>query len=113
MLGALNEDRIEALLKELPVGRIDCHADGITYIVPINYVYDDMNLYAHSTKGMKIDMMRGNPEVCFQADAITNLQNWKSVVCWGKFEKTTNILERQHAMQKIISRVMPLIHARI
>jgi uncharacterized protein len=63
------------LLKELPVGRIACHADGITYIVPVNYVYDGMNLYAHSAKGMKIDMMRKNPDVCFQADAITNLKN--------------------------------------
>ncbi len=109
MLGALNKDQIEALLTELPVGRIGCHADGITYIVPVNYVYDGINLYAHSAKGMKIDMMRKNPQVCFQADAITNLQNWESVVCWGKFEEITGMLEREHAMQKIINRVMPLM----
>jgi len=36
MLGALNEDQIETLLRELPVGRIGCHADGITYVVPVN-----------------------------------------------------------------------------
>ena len=109
MLGALNEDQIETLLRELPVGRIGCHADGITYIVPVNYVYDGINLYAHSTNGMKINMMRKNPEVCFQADAITNLQNWESVICWGKFEEITDMLEREHAMQKIINRVMPLM----
>lgn len=109
MLGALNEDQIETLLRELPVGRIGCHADGITYIVPVNYVYDGINIYAHSAKGMKIDMMRKNPEVCFQADAITNLQNWESVVCWGKFEEITDMLEREHAMQKIINRVIPLM----
>ena len=110
MLGALNEDQIEALLKELPVGRIGCHADGITYIVPVNYVYDGINIYAHSNKGMKIDMMRKNPDVCFQADAITNLQNWESVICWGKFEEITDMMEREHAMQKIINRVIPLMH---
>jgi nitroimidazol reductase NimA-like FMN-containing flavoprotein (pyridoxamine 5'-phosphate oxidase superfamily) len=109
MLGALNEDQIETLLRELPVGRIGCHADGITYIVPVNYTYDGINIYAHSAKGMKIDMMRKNPDVCFQADAITNLQNWESVVCWGKFEEITDMLEREHAMQKIINRVMPLM----
>ena len=109
MLGTLNEDQIETLLRELPVGRIGCHADGITYIVPVNYVYDGINIYAHSAEGMKIDMMRKNPEVCFQADAITNLQNWESVVCWGKFEEITDMLEREHAMQKIINRVMPLM----
>jgi nitroimidazol reductase NimA-like FMN-containing flavoprotein (pyridoxamine 5'-phosphate oxidase superfamily) len=109
MLGALNEQQIESLLKELPVGRIGCHADGITYIVPVNYVYDGVNLYAHSAEGMKIDMMRKNPEICFQADAITNLQNWESVICWGKFEEITDMLEREHAMQKIINKVMPMM----
>jgi len=109
MLGELSKEQIENLLKELPVGRIGCHSDSITYIVPINYVYDGGNLYAHSAKGMKIDMMRKNPEVCFQADAITNLQNWESVICWGKFEEITDMLEREHAMQKIINRVMPLM----
>lgn len=109
MLGELSKEQVENLLKELPIGRIGCHSDGITYIVPVNYVYDGINLYAHSAKGMKIDMMRKNPEVCFQADAITSLQNWESVICWGKFEEITDMLEREHAMQKIINRVMPLM----
>jgi len=109
MLGELSEEQIESLLTDLPVGRIGCHADGVTYIVPVNYVYDGVNLYAHSAKGMKVDMMRKNPEVCFQADAITNLQNWESVICWGKFEEITDMMEREHAMQKIINKVMPLM----
>jgi nitroimidazol reductase NimA-like FMN-containing flavoprotein (pyridoxamine 5'-phosphate oxidase superfamily) len=109
MLGELNIEQIDKLLQELPVGRIGCHTDGLTYIVPVNYAYDGINLYAHSAKGMKIDMMRKNPEVCFQADAIINLQNWESVVCWGRFEEITDMLEREHAMQKIINKVMPLM----
>ena len=109
MLGELSEEQIESLLTDLPVGRIGCHADGVTYIVPVNYVYDGINLYAHSAKGMKIDMMRKNPEVCFQADAITSLQNWESVICWGKFEEITDMVEREHVMQAIINRVMPLM----
>jgi nitroimidazol reductase NimA-like FMN-containing flavoprotein (pyridoxamine 5'-phosphate oxidase superfamily) len=109
MLGELNNEQIENLLNELPIGRIGCHADGLTYVVPVNYAYDGINLYAHSAKGLKIDMMRKNPEVCFQADAITSLQNWESVICWGKFEEITDMLEREHAMQKIINKVMPLI----
>jgi len=110
MLGQLNIAQIEDLLMSLPVGRIGCHADGITYIVPVNYVYDGSNLYAHSAAGMKIDMMRKNPEVCFQADAIQNLQNWESVVVWGKFEEITDIREKEHAMQMLINKVMPLMN---
>jgi nitroimidazol reductase NimA-like FMN-containing flavoprotein (pyridoxamine 5'-phosphate oxidase superfamily) len=110
MLGELNKEQIEELLKELPVGRIGCHADGITYIVPVNYVYDGINLYAHSAKGMKIDMMRKNPDICFQTDAIDSLSNWKSVVAWGRFEEITDMLEKQLAMQKIIDKIMPLMN---
>jgi len=109
MLGELNESQIVILLHDLPVSRIGYHADGITYIVPVNCAYDGVNLYAHSAKGMKIDMMRKNPEVCFQADAITDLQNWESVICWGKFEEITDMLEREKTMQKIINKTMPLM----
>jgi nitroimidazol reductase NimA-like FMN-containing flavoprotein (pyridoxamine 5'-phosphate oxidase superfamily) len=109
MLGPLDKEQIETLLNELPVGRIGCHAEGITYIVPVNYAYDGVNIYAHSAKGMKIDMMQKNPQVCFQADAIDDLQNWESVICRGRFEIITDMNERERAMQKIINKVMPLM----
>jgi uncharacterized protein len=109
MLGKLTEQQIDELLNSLPVGRIGCHADGVTYIVPVNFVYDGLSIFAHSAKGMKIDMMRKNPEVCFQADAIENLNNWESVICWGKFEEITDMNEKVKTMQKIIDCVMPLM----
>jgi nitroimidazol reductase NimA-like FMN-containing flavoprotein (pyridoxamine 5'-phosphate oxidase superfamily) len=109
MLGELNETQIENLLKELPVGRIGCHAEGITYIVPINYVFENNTIYAHSAEGMKIEIMRKNPNVCFQVDAIDDLLNWESVICWGKFEEIVDMDEKTQAMQKIINWVMPLM----
>jgi len=51
---------------------------------------------------MKIDMMRKNPEVCFQTDMIENLSDWESVIAWGRFEEITDLLEKQLAMQKVI-----------
>ena len=112
MLGELNEEQIESLLMTVPVGRIGCHADGVTYIIPINYVYNGLYVYAHSSKGMKIDMMRKNPEVCFQADDIQDLLNWESVVAWGKFEEITDMQEKEYAMQKIINHIMPLMDSK-
>ncbi|MDB5115346.1 MAG: pyridoxamine 5-phosphate oxidase [Mucilaginibacter sp.] len=111
MLGELDGLQIEDLLMSLPVGRIGCHSDGVTYIVPINYVYEDNTIYAHSKKGMKINIMRKNPEVCFQVDAIDDLLNWESVICWGKFEEITDMQEKIQVMQKIINWVMPLMHS--
>jgi nitroimidazol reductase NimA-like FMN-containing flavoprotein (pyridoxamine 5'-phosphate oxidase superfamily) len=37
MLGQLNPDQIEALLKSEVLGRIGCSANGIVYVVPVTY----------------------------------------------------------------------------
>jgi len=108
MLGELNQLQIEALLQQQVTGRIACHANGVTYIVPVNYVYDGSCIYGHSSKGKKIDMMRNNPEVCFEIDEIQTIFKWKSVIAWGTFEEVTDIGERQRIMQALIHRIMPL-----
>ena len=67
------------------IGRIGCSANGLTYVVPISYAYDNRYIYAHSKEGMKIQMMRLNPMVCFEIDTMDDLENWQSVVVWGRF----------------------------
>lgn len=108
MLGNLNEAQMESLLKQQVIGRLGCHADGMTYIVPINYIYDGTNIYSHSAEGKKIDMMRKNPDVCFEVDEIHDVFKWKSAIVWGRFEELTDVDKKQRAMQGIIHRIMPL-----
>lgn len=110
MLGKLSEKQIEDLLTRRVTGRIGCHADGATYVVPINYVYRSPNIFAHSTSGKKIEMMRKNPEVCFQVDEIQDIFNWQSVIAWGKFEEIKDENEKHRAMQGIIHQLMPLVN---
>jgi nitroimidazol reductase NimA-like FMN-containing flavoprotein (pyridoxamine 5'-phosphate oxidase superfamily) len=109
MLGTLSEDQIEDLLKQQVTGRIGCHADGITYVVPINYVYKDGCIYGHSAEGKKIKMLRNNPQVCFQVDDIENILKWKSVIAWGVYRQITDREEMQKAMQEIIRHIMPVM----
>lgn len=109
MLGELTEKQIEELLQQQHTGRIGCHDNGITYIVPINYVYKDNCIYGPSAEGKKIEMMRNNPQVCFQVDAIENLTTWKSVIAWGSYQQINNAKEMQHDMQEIIRHIMPAI----
>ena len=109
MLRELNNTQIEALLKDQVIGRIGCHSAGLTYIVPINYVYDGINIYGHSAKGMKIDMMRKNPDVCFEVDSIKDVTNWQSVIAWGKFEEITDMTEKHNVLQKLTDRITPYI----
>jgi len=110
MLGKLNETEAEQLLKTQVVGRIACQADGDVYIVPMNYVYRDGSIYGHSGEGKKISMMRKNPSVCFEVDAITDIFNWQSVIAKGVYEEIDDIEEKQQAMQGIIHRIMPLVN---
>jgi nitroimidazol reductase NimA-like FMN-containing flavoprotein (pyridoxamine 5'-phosphate oxidase superfamily) len=109
MLGELNTTMLEELLKTQLLGRIGCHADGITYIVPVHYVYEDPFVYAHSADGLKIDLMRKNPEVCFEADEVRNFFNWQSAICWGTFEEITGLEESERVMQKLIDRIEPYL----
>ena len=105
MLGELNKKEIKDLLEKQAIGRLGCHAQDETYIVPVNYVYRDEFIYAHSGYGKKIEMMRQNPKVCFQVDQISDIFSWKSVILWGTYEELFGE-ERQQAMQGLIQKVM-------
>lgn len=87
MLGELSSQEIEGLLRSEVTGRIGCHSDGRTYVVPITYAYDRGDVYCHSPEGLKLRMMRKNPVICFEVDRIEDMGNWKSVVAYGMFEE--------------------------
>ncbi len=108
MLGELTDQQMDELLKKQVTGRLGCHADGLTYVVPVNYTYDGKHIYAHSAEGMKVNLMRKNPEVCFEVDNIENIFKWESVILWGRFEEIEGVDEQQRVMQGIIHRLMPL-----
>lgn len=109
MFGKLRSDEIEQVLGSQIVGRIGTHTDGLTYVVPISYAYDGIYLYGRSLKGMKIDMMRKNKNVCFQVDEMHDMANWKSVIAWGEFEELTAPPERNQALQRLMDRHLPIV----
>src|SRR5712692_2410678 len=87
VLGELDAAAIESLLLTEVTGRIGCHAQGRTYVVPITYAYESGSVYGHSTEGLKLRMMRENPRVCFQVDRVRGPADWESVIAWGDFEE--------------------------
>ena len=109
MLGHLNSKQIEHVLQRLIVGRIGCHVDNMTYVVPVTYAYDGTYIYGHTKKGLKIDMMRKNPMVCFEVDDMENMSNWRSVIAWGKFEELNTPEERNEGVRILMDTVMPLM----
>jgi uncharacterized protein len=109
MFGNLDTEQIDQLISHQLVGRIGCHADGVTYVVPVSYAYDGTYVYVRSQLGLKLDIMRKNPKVCFQVDNIKNLANWQSAVCWGEFEELTSEVLKRQALEKLSSRAIPLV----
>ena len=87
MLGILNETEIAEVLQNNILGRIGCNDGEKTYVVPISFVFMGDHILCHSYEGMKIDMMRANPEVCFEVDEIRDYSNWKCVIAWGIYEE--------------------------
>ena len=108
MLGELTSEQIEHLLHSEVVGRIGCHAEGRTYVVPVNYAYDGESLYGHAAQGMKLEMMRANPEICFQIDRRSGLSDWQSVIAWGTFEELHGD-DATRAMDMLLDRLLPLL----
>jgi len=104
MLGELNNDQIEEILSKEIVGRIGCHCNGRTYVVPISYAYDRQYIYAVSFEGLKLEIMRTNPRVCFQVDTMKDMINWQSVISWGNFEELKDKKETEKGLQILINR---------
>lgn len=106
MIGNLSQEAALEVLQTNILGRIGCSDGKKVYVVPVNYVFDGKHIIAHSVSGMKIDMMRKNPAVCFEVDEMYDLRNWKSVILWGEYQELTNERDRYTAMKLFVDKTM-------
>lgn len=109
MFEILNKKEIIAVLSQNVFGRLGCQADNKAYVVPISYAYDDNYIYARTFEGMKMSMMRKNPNVCFEVDKIKRegMAEWESVILWGTFEELRHPEERKKGLKILLSRILP------
>lgn len=108
MLGELNETQINNILLSQAIGRLGCISDKHPYIVPLTYVYDGKDIYGQTHEGLKLDMMRKNPNICFQVDLIINMANWQSVIVTGTFQELKG-KEAEKAREYLYNAVLPLM----
>lgn len=111
MIGKLNHHQIAAFLSGQLVGRIGFRLGTKITVIPIAFAYEEGFIYAHSKEGAKVKAMRKHPQVCFQADSIDNLANWRSVVIWGEFEELIKPADRQRAMNLIHDKITPFTNS--
>lgn len=109
MIGNLNEEQINNLLGSAFFGHLGCHADNTTYVVPLSFVYHDDYIICHTGEGLKVDMMRKNPRVCFQVEKINNSGNWQSVIVQGIFEEVYEEKEKKELIRIFLERFLPKI----
>lgn len=116
-----NIERMEDILSVLDHSKI-CHLamvdkDNKPYVVPLNYGYEykrgQLGLFMHCAKeGLKLDILRANPFVCFEADNAGGLisgpqacnysQKYESVIAFGQAEIVANYDTKQQGLECIM-----------
>ena len=86
MRGDLTNAEMDALLGTERIGHLGCLDGNRPYVVPMAFVFHDDVLYGQTTEGKKVEMLRKNPTVCFQVEALKEKQ-WKSAMLYGTFEE--------------------------
>jgi nitroimidazol reductase NimA-like FMN-containing flavoprotein (pyridoxamine 5'-phosphate oxidase superfamily) len=105
------------IIKGNKVCRLGMADDNRPYVVPLNYGFefegDDLILYFHcADEGKKIDILKMNPEVCFEMDGEHQLTkgknnceygfNFASIIGFGTVNFIEDEAEKVHALQQLM-----------
>jgi hypothetical protein len=80
--------------------------EGEPYIVPVGYGYSDGKVYFHTcSEGLKMEILRANPKVCFEVDeSISDCSLAKSVIIFGRAEIIADKKEMIPYLEKLIDK---------
>ncbi len=111
-----DRNEIEAIIQRSDVCRVAMADHTGPYIVPLNFGFSDNTLYFHSAlKGRKIDILKKNPEVCFEFDQGVELvpgegekacgwgTRYQSVIGFGTAVFITETGEKKKALNIIMA----------
>ncbi len=101
MIKTLSETEAQKLLKEQKFGHLGCILEtGEPYVVPVNYLFYDEEIYLHLLPGDKLDALRTNPKICLQVEKIEDILKWQSVIVFGEFQEVKRTNEKIKVMQE-------------
>lgn len=113
-----DEQKINLFLSEMQTGYLGLSVSDMPYIVPLNYVWHEGNIYFHgANEGKKVDMMQENANATFVVSenfgtmahpipANTDTA-YLSVMVYGKMEIVKELAEATEAMQKLLDKYVP------
>ncbi len=65
MIKKIDEAGSLRILKKQTLGHLGCILEsGEPYVLPVNYLLRNDEIFIHSLPGMKIEALRANPRVC-------------------------------------------------
>jgi nitroimidazol reductase NimA-like FMN-containing flavoprotein (pyridoxamine 5'-phosphate oxidase superfamily) len=95
-----DREAVEAILQRAQVCRIAFSKDDIPYIAPMIFGYKDSTVYLHSApEGKKIDMLRANPNVCFEVDVDQELVKAETACDWGMKYRSVIAFGKAHIIE--------------
>lgn len=105
---------LEKIINGSQICRLAMVDGDVPYIIPLNFGYRDGTLFFHSApEGRKIDLIRVNPNVCFEMDELVRFKKaklacdwgieYKSVIGTGKAELVNNLEEKTDALNVIMA----------
>lgn len=75
---------IETILKREKICRLALSSNDFPYLVPLSYGYADKTLYFHSAnEGKKIELLKANPNVCFEIESNIGVVTDEIACKWG------------------------------
>jgi len=101
----MTQKEVEQFLACAMVGRLGIVLEnGQPYVVPVGYAYADGKIFFHTcNKGLKMDAIRRNANVCFEVDeALSDASMFKSVIVFG----TAEIIEDKERMIPYLQRLI-------
>jgi nitroimidazol reductase NimA-like FMN-containing flavoprotein (pyridoxamine 5'-phosphate oxidase superfamily) len=114
---------IEAILHRAGVGRLGMAVNNVPYVVPLNYVYHKGAIYFHcADEGRKIEMLKANPQVCFEVDEhygtvrsnkpASHGTHYASVIAFGQTRIVNDLQKKFEALQALLDKYAPDRHYR-
>ncbi len=75
---------LEEILHKAPVCHLAMSDDDQPYVIPLNFGYQDDALYFHcAQEGKKLEILKKNNRVCFEADVDHQLVKGDNACDWG------------------------------
>jgi len=102
----MSQREIEQFLACARVGRLGICLESGPYVVPVGYAYADGKIFFHTcNKGLKMDGLRRNANVCFEVDeALSDASMFKSIIVFGKAEIISDKERMIPYLQKLIDK---------